>query len=202
MIKKFFSAIALACLLVLGANVCSAGSFQTIYTSENFSATLKNDQSIDETFNTNDGKIRLQFRRLINTSVDKRMHAIIWLNDERIFDEHFPDVYPAYTFRTFKDTSNSRLFFVIQSSERAQMLGYSPAAKKMEVYIDSQNYYCEFSGSPKIVTTKGGDLILAFENSDASLSARYLFSWDEQKQWFGYRSLGTYHYSINRDTQY
>lgn len=201
MIKKFFSAVVFTCLLVFGANICSAGTFQIIYNAEHFSGNLDSDQAVDETFNTNDGKILLQLRRLANSSDEKRMHVIIKLEDKRIYDEYFPDVWGGYTFRAIKNTADSRQFYVIESRDRAFMIGYSPANKKMEVYIDSQNYYCEFSGSPKIVTTRGGDLVLAFENSDASLSARYIFSWDEQKQWFGYRSLGTYHYSINRDSQ-
>ena len=197
--KKFFSAIMFLCLLIFGVNVNAAGTFQTVYNSENFSETLKNDQAVEETFNTNDGKIRLQFRKLLNSSSEKRLHGIIWLEDERIYDEHFPAVARGYTFRMIKNTADNRQFYVIQSAERAMLLGYSSFARKMEVYIDSKNYYRDFDGSPIILATKNGDLILAFENSSGSLSARYLFTWDKKKQWFAYSNLGTYRYSVNRD---
>ena len=199
MARKFFSAMVLACLLVFSANICAAGTFQTIYNSEKFTDDLRNDQAVDETFNTNDGKLRLQIRRLANSSAEKQMHGIIWLNNERIYDEYFPEVAGGYTFRAIKNTADSRQFYVIQSRDRAFLLGYSPAGKKIETYIDSQSYYCDFQAAPTIVTTKNGNLILAFENYAGTLSARYHFTWDNNKQWFGYSNLGTYRYSVNRD---
>ena len=199
MARKIFSAIVLACLLVFGANVCSAGTFQTIYNSEYFTLNLKGDEAAEESFNTNDGKMRLQLRKLVNASADKKIHCIAWLKKQRIYDEHFPDVQGGYTFRAIKNTADSRQFYVIQSSERAMMIGYSPSSGKMEVYIDSKNYVCDFAASPTIVTTKNGNLILAFENYARTLSARYQFNWDNYKQWFAYSNLGTYRYSINQD---
>ena len=199
MIKKFFSAMVLTCLLVFGANICSAGTFQIIYNAEHFSGNLDSDQAVDETFNTNDGKILLQLRRLANSSDEKRMHVIIKLDDKRIYDEYFPDVWGGYTFRAIKNTADSRQFYVIESRDRAFMIGYSPANKKMEVYIDSQNYYHDFPAAPSIVATTNGDLILAFDNSAGNLSARYRFTWDDAKQWFAYENIGTYRYPIERD---
>lgn len=200
--KKFFSALVLTLLMVLTTStVDAADNFQQIYNAENFSAGLKADQAIDEVFNTADGRLRLQLRKLANASADKRMHVLAWLDDKRIYDEYFPDVYPAYSFRVFKDTANSKLFYVIESGERAMLLGYSPINKKMEVYIDSQNYYHKSSDSPTIVVTKSGDLILAFENPKSNASARYRFTWDKASLWFAYYDLGTYSYSIQRDRQ-
>ena len=198
MFKKFFVAVA-ACLIIFGANICAAGTFQTIYNAENFTANLKGDEAAEESFNTNDGKMRLQLRKLVNASADKKIHCLAWLKGQRIYDEHFPDVQGGYIFRAVKNTADSRQFYVIQSNERAMMIGYSPASGKMEVYIDSKNYVCDFVASPTIVTTKNGNLILAFENYNRTLSARYHFAWDNSKQWFSYSNLGTYRYSINRD---
>lgn len=202
MLKKFFSAAAMVCLLIFGANICAAGTFQMIYNAENFSYTLKDNEAVDETFNTNDGKMRLQLRKLWNTKDDKNMHVLAWLDDKRVYDEHFPDVIGGYTFRALKNTADSRQFYVIQSIERAMMIGWSPAAKKMEVYIDSQNYYHDASVPyPSIVATVNGDLILAFENVERTRSVRYRFTWDANKQWFAYSNLGTYRYPVKQDSQ-
>ena len=201
MVRKFFSAMVFTCLLVFGANICSAGTFQLIYNAEHFTAMLDRDRAVDETFNTNDGKMQLQLRRLADSSDDKRMHVIVKLNDKRIYDEHFPDVWGGYTFRAIKNTVDSRQFYVIESRERAFMIGYSPVNQKMEVYIDSQNYYHDFPAVPYITATVGGDLILAFENSSGNLSVRYRFTWDDAKQWFAYENLGTYRRSITKDMQ-
>ena len=199
--KNLFAAVVLACLVVFGANVCSAGTFQVIYNAEKFSADLKRNQAVDETFNTNDGKVRLQLRKLANSSAEKRMHVLGWVNDKRVYEEYFPDVYGEYTFRVIKNTADSRQFYVIQSYERAVLIGYSPAKGQFETYIDSKNYFHDFQASPFITATKNGDLILAFENSQQTLSARYHFYWDDQNQWFAYKDLGTYKYSIVRDSQ-
>ena len=202
MFKKFFSAVVFSCLLFFGVNVCSAGTFQLIHNAEHFSENLKSDEATDESFNTNDGKIRLQFRKLKNASSDKKLHGLVWLEKDRIYDEHFPDVMYGYTFRAIKNTADSKMFFVIQSIERAILLGYSPSSKKFEVYIDSKNYYKENSNSwPIIIPNTNGDLILAFENPSGTVSARYIFTWDNSRQWFAYSNLGTYNYSINKDRQ-
>ena len=201
MAKKFFSAVILACIIFFGANVCSAGTFQIIYDAEMFTANMKRDQAVDETFNTNDGKLRFQLRKLANSSAEKRMHAIAWLNDKRIYEEYFPDVYGEYSFRAIKNTADSRQFYVIESLERSIMLGYEPVNGKLEIYIDSRNYARNAAANPTIVALKNGDLILAFENPTQNISARYLFTWDKSKNWFAYSDLGTYRYSIKKDRQ-
>lgn len=201
MFKKFFTAAVLTCLIVFGANVCAAGTFQIIYNAENFTDGLRSDEAVDETFNTNDGKIRIQLRKLQNASANERIHVLGWRNDKRIYDEHFPDVIGGYTFRAIKNTVDSRQFYVIQSIERAILIGYSPAANKMEVYIDSKNYFRNDNATPCIVATVNGDLILAFENAARTSSARYRFTWDNGKQWFAYSDLGVYRYSVMKDSQ-
>lgn len=201
MVKNLFSAMVLACLVVFSANVCAAGTFQVIYNAEKFTADLKRNQAVDETFNTNDGKVRLQLRKLANTSAEKRMHVLGWLNDKRLYEEYFPDVYGEYTFRAIKNTVDSRQFYVIQSYERAVLIGYSPAKGSFETYIDSKNYFHDFKAIPIITATVDGNLILAFENLDQTISARYHFYWDDSKQWFAYKDLGTYSRSVMRDSQ-
>lgn len=201
MFKKFFSAAVMVCLFIFGANVCAAGTFQIIYNSENFTENLKNDEAVDETFNTNDGKLRLQLRKLKNAKSDEKMHVLGWLKDKRVYDEHFPDVMNGYTFRVIKNTADSRQFYVIQSIDRALLIGWSPAAQKMETYIDSMNYAHEQGAYPYIIANVNGDLILAFENPSHTRSARFRFTWNNDKQWFGYSDLGVYRYPVMNDIQ-
>lgn len=184
----------LACLLVMACTgVCfAADSFQTIYEAQNFTNDMKNDQAFTETFSTPYGKLKFQIRKLWTTSNDRRMHLIAWLNDKKIADEYYPKVDYGYTFRVIKNISNSELFYVVQSIERAYLYGYFPKAQKMVTYIDSQNYAHPTGTYPYIVALKNGDLILAFENNRSRpIRSRYKFSWDSSKNWFGYSDLGT-----------
>lgn len=202
MFRKIFATLVLTLLFTLTAsNVDAEGTFQQVYNAENFSAELKADQAIEESFNTPDGKLSFQLRKLANSSADKRMHVIALLDDKKIYDEHFPDAYPAYSFRVIKNVADSRLFYVIESGERALLLGYLSANGKMAVYIDSQNYYHKDKTAPTIVVTRNGDLVMAFENFNLNTSARYLFTWDAGNQWFAYSDLGTYNRLIARDRQ-
>lgn len=205
MLKKFLSAVIMTCLVTFFAGVCSAGTFQTIYKAEYFTDEMKSNESASETFNTNDGTIKFQLRKLWTEDKSKMMHITAALNDKRIYDQHFPQITYGYTFRVIKNTADNRQFYVIQSVERALLIGYSASSGKMETYIDSFNYYHNFQAYPYIVTTKSGDLILAFEEYGAGdrtpRRVRYLFTWDNSKNWFAYRSLGDYSYSVSRDMQ-
>ena len=96
-------------------------------------------------------------------------------------------------------TSSSEQSYVLQSIERACLFGYSPGAKKLVVYIDSQNYAHEAGAYPYIVALQNGDLVLAFQK--ASNCSRYRFHWDADANWFGYSDLGTGWPSVSKDKQ-
>lgn len=196
--KKSIAAL-LSLLIMAFATVCYAESYQMTYEAKNFTEDMKDNQALTETFTTPYGPLKFQMRKLWNSGSDKRLHLIVWLNDKKIDDEHFPKVDYGYTFRVLKNTSNSEQFYVLQSIERAVLIGYSPSAKKLEVYIDSQNYAHDAGAYPYIVALKNGNLVLAFEKNKKN--RRYQFNWDAKANWFGYSDLGTGWASVSSDKQ-
>ena len=196
--RKFVAAV-LGLFIMTFATVCFAENYEMVYEARNFTEGLKNDQALSETFTTPYGMLKIQARKLLQSKSENRLHFIVWLDDKRIDDAHFPKVDYGYTLRVFKNTSNSDLFYSLESIDRAMLYGYSPVNKKLEVYIDSLNYSHENGAYPYIVALKNGDLVLAFEKSGKS--KRYRFNWDAKKNWFGYSDLGAGWSSIDRDKQ-
>ena len=196
--RKFVAAV-LGLFIMTFATVCFAETYEMVYEARNFTEGLKNDQALSETFTTPYGMLKIQARKLLQSKSENRLHFIVWLDDKRIDDAHFPKVDYGYTLRVFKNTSNSDLFYSLESIDRAMLYGYSPVNKKLEVYIDSLNYSHENGAYPYIVALKNGDLVLAFEKSGKS--KRYRFNWDAKKNWFGYSDLGAGWSSIDRDKQ-
>ncbi len=196
--KKCIAAV-LGLLIIALATVCSAESYQMTYEAKNFTEEMKNDQALTETFTTPYGVLKLQMRKLWQSSSDKRLHLIAWLDEKKIDDAYYPKVDYGYTFRAIKNTSNSEQFYVLQSIERACLFGYSPYKKKFETYIDSNNYAHEMGAYPYIVVLKNGDLVLAFEKGNTC--RRYKFKWDANANWFGYSDLGIGWSTIAKDKQ-
>ena len=181
------------------ATVCFAESYEMTYEAQNFTEVLEDDQALSETFTPPYGALKIQVRKLWQSSSDNRLHFIAWLDDKRIADEHFPKVDKGYTFRVFKNISNGELFYSLESIERAAIYGYLPAKNKLVVYVDSQNYAHEAGAHPHIVATKDGDLVLAFEKGNKS--KRYRFNWDSKANWFGYSELGSSWPAVEKDKQ-
>lgn len=196
--KKFVATV-LSLFVMTFATVCFAETYEMTYEALHFTEGLKNDQALSETFTTPYGMLKIQARKLLQSRSENRLHFIVWLDDKRIDDAHFPKVDYGYTFRVFKNTSNGELFYSLESIDRACLYGYSPTNKKLEIYVDSQNYAHEAGAYPYIVALKNGDLVLAFEKSNKC--RRYRFNWDAKKNWFGYSDLGTGWSSISRDKQ-
>lgn len=192
-------ATVISLLVMTFATVCFAETYEMTYEAPNFTEGLKNDQALSETFSTPHGMLKIQARKLLQARSENRLHFIVWLDDKRITDDHFPQVEYGYTFRVFKNTANSELFYSLESIDRAALYGYSPINKKLEIYVDSLNYAHELGAHPHIVALKNGDLVLAFEKNNKS--KRYRFTWDAKKNWFGYSDLGAGWPSINRDKQ-
>ena len=194
--RKLVAAV-LGLFIMTFATVCFAETYEMVYEARNFTEGLKNDEALSETFTTPYGVLKIQARKLLQSKSENRLHFIAWLDETRIDDAYYPKVDYGYTFRVFKNTSNSEMFFSIESIERAMLFGYSPVNKKLEVYIDSLNYAHEEGAIPYIVALKNGDLVLAFEKNGKS--RRYRFTWDASKNWFGYSDLGAGWSTINRD---
>lgn len=197
--KKCIAAVVSLLVMALSTVCFAAESYQMTYEAKGFTEDLKNDQAFSETFTTPYGPLKFQMRKLWQSSSDKRLHLMVWLDEKQIADEYFPKVDYGYTFRVLKNTSNSEQFYVLQSIERACLFGYSPSEKKFEVYIDSMNYAHEMGAYPYIVALKNGNLILAFEKGDKC--RRYRFNWDAKANWFGYSDLGTDWPSVRSDKQ-
>ena len=198
-IMRKLVATVLSLFVMAFATVCFAETYEMVYEAPNFTEQLKNDQALSETFTTPYGMLKIQARKLWQSSSENRLHFIVWLDDQRIDDAHYPKVDYGYTVRVFKNKSNSELFYSLESIDRACLFGYSPINKKLEVYIDSLHYAHENGAYPYIVALKNGDLVLAFEKSGKS--KRYKFNWDTKANWFGYSDLGAGWPSINRDRQ-
>ena len=192
-------ATVLSLFVMAFATVCFAETYEMVYEAPNFTEDLKNEQALSETFTTPHGMLKIQARKLLQAKSENQLHFIVWLDDKRLDDAHYPKVDYGYTFRAFKNTSNSELFYSIESIDRAMLFGYSPANNKLEVYIDSMNYAHDKEAYPYIVALKNGDLVLAFEKGNKS--KRYRFNWDAKANWFGYSDLGAGWSSINRDKQ-
>ena len=197
--KKCVVTVVSLLIMVLTTVCVAAESYQMTYEAKNFTEELKDNEALTETFTTPYGAMKFQMRKLWGSNSDKRLHFIVWLNDNRLDEEYFPKVDYGYTFRVLKNTSNSEQFYVLQSIERAVLFGYSPNAKKLEVYIDSQNYAHDAGAYPYIVALKNGDLVLAFEKRNNN--RRYQFNWDDEANWFGYSDLGTGWPSMISDKQ-
>ena len=197
--KRCIAALLSLLLLAFGAVCYAAESYDMTYEAKNFTEGMKDNQAFSEVFNTPYGAMKFQIRKLWQSSSDKRLHFMVWLDDKKIGDEHFPKVDYGYTFRVLKNTSNSEQFYVLQSIDRACLFGYSPVNKKLEVYIDSQNYAHEAGAYPYIVALKNGQLILSFEKGNNC--RRYRFRWDAGANWFGYSDLGTGWSSVAKDKQ-
>ena len=196
--KKTVIAV-LSLMIFAFATVCSAEKYQMTYEAESFTETLQNDQALSETFSTPHGILKIQARKLLQSSSANRLHFIVWLDNKRISDEHFPKVEGGYTFRVFKNTSNGDMFYSLESIERAALYGYSADKNNLEIYIDSQNYAHDKDAVPHIVALKDGSLVLAFEKNNKS--RRYSFNWDKKANWFAYRETGADWGSISKDKQ-
>lgn len=123
------------------------------------------------------------------------------MEGKRIFDAHYPQVPYGYTVKLLKNTADGRQFFVIQSVERAWLLGYSSENAKIEIYVDSANYKHDLNKCPNIGTLNNGDLILSFEDSTYPISYRYRFTWDKNSNWFAYSDLGGVDYTVSKNMQ-
>lgn len=202
MLKRCFVIGIVCTVLAFSSNVSFAADvYQTVYKAINFTEDMKNNEASWEEIATPYGNMKLQMRKIPNASDEKRFHAIISLKGKRIFERDYPKVTWGYTFKIIKNTSDGRQFFVIQSIERAWLLGYAASTDKLETYVDSINYKHNYGTRPYIGTTQDGDLILSFEGPGYPTSQRYRFTWDYYRDWFAYSDLGGADYSVSQYMQ-
>ena len=205
MLKKFLTAVFVAMFtLSVAATSFAAGSFQKVYDEDLGMKDLAQDEAASETFQVNEGTLRLQIRKIRQNADSKKYHALVFLNDKRIFEDYFPTVAGGYNIKAFKDTSTNYIYFATSSATRAWLAGYSSSAEKYVTYVDSNNYNNTLpSASPTFEVLKDGNLVLAFVGVNRAKPAfyAYQFTWDKAANWFSYKLLGTREVSLDSAMQ-
>lgn len=85
---------------------------------------LPEDGKWEQSYDTDGGKIKIRFRKLLLGSDAKKYHLIIWLNDKRIADGYCPANKYGYRFKVFKERNANRIFVDLEMQNRAVLFGY------------------------------------------------------------------------------
>ena len=183
----------LCCLLLL--SVCFLLSLSDVVCAGNFTVladtgvlNLKDDQKWEKTYKTSEGKFKVRFRKLWNSSEKKRYHLIIWWDDKRIADGYCPKNDSGYSFHIYQEHPTSRIFVALETPLRVVLMGYEPWNGRLEKYIDSKGYYST-GRYPQLYLHKDGNLHLSFTNERGQHCNEYKMTWDEDARWFGYRDM-------------
>ena len=129
---------------------------------------LKSNQKWEKEYRTKMGDVKIRFRNLANSKENKRYHLIIWWRD------------PGKT---------GRVYFAMDAHGRLVLYGYDTFAKKLEMYVDSINYWSPLP-LPSMLVRPDGDLELRFDDvKRAAEPTRYRLFWDAGRNWFGYQDL-------------
>ena len=156
---------------------------------------LKSNQKWEKEYRTKMGDVKIRFRNLANSKENKRYHLIIWWRDPgtkeytRVADGYSPKNTFGYAFKVFRDDSTGRVFFAMDAHGRLVLYGYDTFAKKLEMYVDSINYWSPLP-LPSMLVRPDGDLELRFDDvKRAAEPTRYRLFWDARRNWFGYQDL-------------
>lgn len=201
--RQALALMCLICMLLLSATCFAADNFQKIYDENLGMQDLAQDEAVSETFTLNEGTLTIQIRKLRQEGDDKKYHFIVKLNNERIYDVHYPTVQGGYNIQVFKNTATNELFFALNTKNRSYLSGYSSSRGKYVLYADSMNYYNSFAAAPTFTVLKTGELVLAFVSPNLSQPYyhAYRFDWDRDAQWFSYRDIGTFYEHLKVDSQ-
>ena len=183
--KKIISVfLFLACMLVSLHGVAHASNFTVL--ADTGLLNLADDQKWEKTYKTDQGKFKVRFRKLWNSSEKKRYHLIIWWDDKRIADGYCPKNDSGYSFHIYQEHPTNRIFVALETPLRVVLMGYEPWNGRLEKYIDSKDYYS--SGPyPKLHLSREGDLRLSYANERWQRCNDYIMTWDEDARWFAYR---------------
>lgn len=156
---------------------------------------LKSNQKWEKEYRTKMGDVKIRFRNLANSKENKRYHLIIWWRDPgtkeymRVADGYSPKNTFGYAFKVFRDNKTGRVYFAMDAHGRLVLYGYDTFAKKMELYVDSINYWSPLP-LPSMLVRPDGDLELRFDDvKRAAEPTRYRLFWDAGRNWFGYQDL-------------
>ena len=178
--------LALACFLVALSGVALAGNFTVL--ADTGVLNLKDDQAWEKSYKTDEGKFKVRFRKLWNSSAKKRFHLIIWWDGKRIADGYCPKNDSGYSFHIYQDRDSKRIFVALETAVRVVLMGYEPWNGRLEKYIDSKDYYTT-GIYPKLHLHRDGDLRLSYSDERWRHCNEYKMTWNEEARWFGYRDM-------------
>jgi len=196
--KKYLLGLVLTFLVVSGVLLggttpVEAGNF--VQVADTGVLELKSNQKWEKEYRTKMGDVKIRFRNLANSKENKRYHLLIWWRDpggkdySRVADGYVPKNTFGYAFKVFRDNKTGRVFFDMDAHGRLVLYGYDTFAKKLELYVDSVNYWSPLP-LPSMLVRQDGDLELRFDSLNRKADpTRYRLFWDLQRNWFGYQDL-------------
>ena len=156
---------------------------------------LKANQKWEKEYRTKMGDVKIRFRNVANNKDPKRYHLLIWWRDPgasdyvRVADGYSPKNTFGYAFKVFRDNNTGRVYFAMDAHGRLVLYGYDTFARKLEMYVDSINYYSQLP-LPSMLVRQDGDLELRFDSVNHRADpTRYRLFWDLKRNWFGYQDL-------------
>jgi hypothetical protein len=196
--KKYLLSLVLTFLVAVsvllgGTAPAEAGDF--VQVADTGVLQLKSNEKWEKEYRTKMGDVKIRFRNLANAKDDKRYHLIIWWRDPggrkyvRVANGYSPKNKFGYAFKVFHDNSTGRVYFAMDAHGRLVLYGYDTFAGKLEMYVDSINYYSPLP-LPEMFVREDGDLELSFNNVERTANpTRYRLFWDKERNWFGYQDL-------------
>lgn len=156
---------------------------------------LKANEKWEREYRTKMGDVKIRFRNLANAQDNKRYHLLIWWRDPgakkyiRVADGYCPKNIFGYGFKVFSNNQTGRVYFALDAHGRLVLYGYDTIAGKLEMYVDSINYW-SVQPLPSMLVRPDGDLELRFDNvSHTAAPTQYRLFWDAGRNWFGYEDL-------------
>ncbi|MBR1589786.1 MAG: hypothetical protein IJ657_01760 [Acidaminococcaceae bacterium] len=186
-------------MLLGGALQAEAGNF--VQVADTGVLKLKANGKWEKEYRSKMGDVKIRFRNVLNFNDNKRYHLLIWWRDPgtdkyiRVADGYSPKNKFGYGFKVFRDNRTGRVFFAMDAHGRLVLYGYDTFARKLEMYVDSNNYYSPLP-LPSMLVRPDGDLELRFDNVNGTANpTRYRLFWDAGSNWFGYEDLNASAYS-------
>ena len=178
---------------LLGTVTAEAGNFVEV--ADTGVLELKSNQKWEKEYRTKMGDVKIRFRNLANSKENKHYHLLIWWRDPgtkeytRVADGYNPKNAFGYAFKVFHDNKTGRVYFAMDAHGRIVLYGYDTFAKKLELYVDSINYWSPLP-LPSMLVRPDGDLELRFDSVNRKADpTRYRLFWDTGRNWFGYQDL-------------
>ena len=184
--------VAVSVLLGMG-NPAEAGNF--VQVADTGVLELRPNQKWEREYRTKMGDVKIRFRNVANNKDYRRYHLLIWWRDPgaseytRVANGYSPTNRFGYAFKVFRDKNTGRVYFAMDAHGRVVLYGYDTFARKLEMYIDSINFFSRLP-LPRMLVRSDGDLELRFDNVNRTADpTRYRLFWDLDRNWFGYQDL-------------